>query len=94
MKPKDNFNVGFAIGPIAGGPFPEDQPNPRFVSVDFFNEVCPASRRKRINIKEWNKGLSWRPADVLERYSSRLLAMNDSCVELYGGTKDYPFDWK
>lgn len=82
-----------SIGPLAGGPFPSDQPNPRSVNVEYFEKVCPFDRRTRLSIKELNEGLEGRPViEVVEKYAAKLLAMTEGCVELYGDL-EHPFDW-
>ena len=78
---------------MAGGPFPPEHPNPRAVTVEFFNQVCPENKRTRVSIKEMNDGLGGRPPiEIVEKYVSMLLAMADGCVELYGEW-EHPFDW-
>lgn len=70
-----------------------EHPNPRAVSVEFFNQVCPEDKRTRISIKEINEGLGGRsPLGILQKYSTKLLGMSDGCVELYG-FMEHPFDW-
>ena len=80
-------------GPIVGGPFPPNKPNPRSVTIDYFDKVCPESRRKKISIREMNQGLEGKPViEILEKYTKALKALNESCVELFGGN-DHVFDW-
>ncbi|KAL5519362.1 hypothetical protein ACEPAH_1045 [Sanghuangporus vaninii] len=80
-------------GPISGGPFPPEHPNPRAVSVEFFDQVCPENKRSRVSIKEMNEGLEGRPPiEIMEKYASKLLGMAELCVELYGSL-EHPFDW-
>ena len=80
-------------GPIVGGPFPPNKPNPRSVTIDYFDKVCPESRRKKISIYEMNQGLEGKPViEILEKYTNMLKALNESCVELFGGN-DHVFDW-
>ena len=91
--PLSAFCTEAFAGPIAGGPFPLEHPNPRAVSVEFFNQVCPEDKRTRISIKEMNEGLGGRsPLKILQKYSTKLLGMSDGCVELYG-FMEHPFDW-
>lgn len=79
---------------MAGGPFPADRPAPRAVTREFFEQVCPMSRRTRISIEETNKDIKDAEViDVLDKYVGILANSNDSCVELYG-EMEHPFDFQ
>lgn len=83
----------YRLGPIAGGPFPEDlQPAPpRAVSEEWFKTVCPLERTRVIIVKEVNAGLVGADAlDVMNKYVEVLTEATEGCIELRGGL-DHPF---
>ena len=93
-RTKLNLETWNLVGPIAGGPFPPEQPNPRSVSVEFFNEVCPEERRVRVNIHEMKEGLEWwNVPSVLDKYVEMMKSIKEGCVELYGDKYEHPFDF-
>ena len=99
----------FISGPVSGGRFgpgtgtaSDGQRSayweaPRGVTYEFFDQVCPKSRRVRVSVQDVRKKYdieeaSDRPTgkETLEAFSKTLLAMNDSCV-VVGGDHVFTF---
>jgi len=74
-------------GPLIGGPFEPGDDAPRAVSKNYFNEVCPPSKRTIINTQEVNDdnirysrttGASF----MFDRWVEKLNSIDNPCVEI------------
>jgi hypothetical protein len=89
-------------GPIIGASFPpssqhdetKDYPPPRAVNEEYFEEVCPRERRRRINLNEVNKSMHFAEgSEILDYYVRMIDGIGDGCLEFYG-KDEYIFDWR
>lgn len=90
--------AAFTWSPLTGAPFPgsrgygpkdlsDEDVIPRSVSEDFYNLVCPRSRRVELDVGEVCKelGLDVNRDDVkviAEAWAKKLLRMEDSCIDI------------
>jgi len=78
----------FISGPTAGGAFAKGDSSPRAVNTNWWEKVCPPNRRKQINVGEQHAKWEVQPAvtgkELLERWTKKLTAMDDGCVEIVG----------
>lgn len=90
----------FLSGPLAGGPYmdvgdgggnrdPHPRP-PRSISYDWWETVCPPSRRVIIDVtatqRELGIELGYDPSgkDIQERWGKKLNDLNDTCIQVDG----------
>lgn len=77
----------FVSGPVAGGVM-NTTANPRFISWEWWEKVCPPERRVIVNVPETQKELGIEAAEgkeVVEAWGKKLREMEDSCIQVDGG---------
>ncbi|KAG8855398.1 hypothetical protein FRB96_007055 [Tulasnella sp. 330] len=78
----------FVSGPTAGGAFAAGDTSPRAVNVNWWEKVCPPNRRKKINVGKEHAKWGLKPdidgKELLDRWTKRLAAIEDGCVEIVG----------
>jgi hypothetical protein len=82
-----HFTVACPTGPLIGGPFEPGDDAPRAVSKNYFNDVCPPSKRTIIDTKDVNDekiryskntGASF----MFDRWVEKLNSIDNPCVEI------------
>lgn len=77
--------------PTTGAPWPPGDPNPRSVSDEWWNNVCPESEQLHINTTVVNEALGINMATdeaktIITKWSQYLKNLQHGCVNLLWGT--------
>lgn len=80
----------FISGPTAGGNFAKGDPTPRAVNVDWWEKVCPPSKRTVLDVAKehakWKVDGRSEGRVILDHWAELLKGIEDLCVEVTGPT--------
>lgn len=83
--------TAYLNSPTTGAPWPKGDSTPRAVSLEWWDHVCPESKRIHVNTTEVNQLLGIRMGSdegdvIVKKWAGYLRTLEASCVNLLWGT--------